>query len=75
MRSRAMPAIDLAPCFERADASSEFRVTASSRMSLERKIAESALSSRELIRLCAAIIRASHRDDLNEAQRLLDEAN
>ena len=31
--------------------------------------------SRELIRLCATIIRASHRDDLNEAQRLLDEAN
>ena len=31
--------------------------------------------SRELIRLCATIIRASHRDDLNEAQRLLDEAD
>ena len=30
--------------------------------------------SRELIRLCATVIRASHRDDFEEAQRLLDEA-
>ena len=29
--------------------------------------------SRELIRLCATIIRASHRDDLDKAQRLLAE--
>ena len=33
------------------------------------------IRSRELVRLCAAIIRASHRDDQIEAQRLLDEAN
>jgi translin len=30
--------------------------------------------SRELIRLCATVIRASHRDDFEEAQRLLAEA-
>jgi translin len=30
--------------------------------------------SRELVRLCATIIRASHRDDFDEAQRLLTEA-
>ena len=31
--------------------------------------------SRELIRLCATVIRASHRDDFAEAQRLLAEAH
>jgi translin len=30
--------------------------------------------SRELIRLCATIIRASHRDDFEQAQRLLEQA-
>ncbi len=30
--------------------------------------------SRELVRLCATIIRASHRDDFEEAQRLLGQA-
>lgn len=33
------------------------------------------IRSRELVRLCAASIRASHRDDRMESQRLLDEAD